>query len=267
MHVSHVQITRFAHLADVGIALNPMMTVLAGPPSCGLTTMLRAIAIACDDHGLAQCYRDPLEVRSTFGDVRRTCTERSADPKWLPLRCVSYGARRPVTGAIMEHGNHVTMFPFMTNDRDIANVELLLRRRPDKGSTLERALGWSPGTIAIERLLTVRTQHGVQSFSALGDSDRGLLTRVADIVQWQVQELDDRGLLVLIDEVELRLHHDQQWGLLSRLLDVFPGVQFVVTTKSTTVRAEAHRHGWLRDFHGMPLLCSEPSTTGEDLQP
>ena len=260
-HVSHVQIAKYAHLADVGIALHPRCTVLAGPPSCGLTTMLRAIAVACSDYSWAQCHRDPLEVHATFGETRRVCTNKHAEPMCLPLQCVSYGTRRPVVGEQMDHGDHVALFPFRVHgDRDLVNVELLLRRF-DARATLESALGWAPGTIEIDKLLMIRTRHGLLWEARLGDSDRGLLTLVADIVQWQVQERGNRRLLVLIDEIELRLHHDQQWGLLVRLINAFPDVQFVVTTKSPTIRTEAHKHGFLRDFYGLPLLSSEPSPT------
>lgn len=207
MHVDLLQVTEFGPLHELTVFFQGQMTVLAGPPACGLTTLLRALA----------CALSP----------------------WA-ARCLSR-----INVDVM----------FGSNDGNgLFNTELYLRRLGDGPGwlgacdRLGRLAGLTSGSVAVGNVLSV---DGVSALFA-PHSTIGLLAMGADIMH-EVGRLEPgHGLVVLIDEVELRLHPQQQEGLLQRFVDVFPGVQFVVSTKSPVVVGEAARMGSLLELGSLP---------------
>ena len=82
------------------------------------------------------------------------------------------------------------------------------------------------------------------SIEQLSDGEKCMIALVGDLARRLVvanpkrdEPLHGKGI-VLIDEIELHLHPAWQKGVLPRLLEVFPNVQFVVTTHSPLVLAQ-----------------------------
>lgn len=105
-----------------------------------------------------------------------------------------------------------------------------------------------------ENGIHVTSDWGKQELDALGDGYRALITMTMDIVGWQLlrqnnktilEEIetgssgDWRGLewtnidgIVIIDELEKHLHPSLQRKVLARLQEIFPKLQFIISTHS-----------------------------------
>lgn len=90
-------------------------------------------------------------------------------------------------------------------------------------------------------------QPEIHPFHELSDGFRNTLSMVADIA-YRMAMLNPQLLsevtrktpgVVLIDEVDLHLHPQWQKNILNNLQEIFPMVQFVVTTHSPTIIASA----------------------------
>jgi len=89
--------------------------------------------------------------------------------------------------------------------------------------------------------LTVEKAGQVFGFGQLSEGERNLIALVADIARRMSiarpgldASLSSDGV-VLIDEVDLHLHPKWQVDVLPRLLEIFPNLQFIVTTHSPLV--------------------------------
>ena len=85
------------------------------------------------------------------------------------------------------------------------------------------------------------TEKGSEvSFEQLSAGYRGVITIICDMIarlseKQQVEHIKDFQGIVLIDEVELHLHPKWQYSFMNKLREIFPLIQFVVTTHSPTV--------------------------------
>lgn len=135
-------------------------------------------------------------------------------------------------------------------------VHLQEGRRPPQLACVERAVIASiPGATAFRfnvrhRRLELKTEaHGLVAFDNLSDGYRNMVALVADIArraavlnpQYKAGAAARTAGIVLIDEIELHLHPTWQRAVLGRLTQVFPKIQFVVTTHSPQVVASAKR--------------------------
>jgi len=78
------------------------------------------------------------------------------------------------------------------------------------------------------------------SFNQLSAGYKGVITIICDLIarlseKQQVEQIADFQGVVLIDEVELHLHPKWQYGFMNKLREIFPLIQFIVTTHSPTV--------------------------------
>ena len=258
MHVDLLQVTEFGPVHELTVFFQGQMTVLAGPPACGLTTRLRALACALSPWAARCLSRINVDVtaRLAGGGPSRRVWNRDNDRIAWPVTCQSYGVARPIRGSSgrrTSDAHETGLFEGMFGSNDgngLFNTELYLRRLGDGPGwlgacdRLGRLAGLTSGSVAVGNVLSV---DGVSALFA-PHSTISLLAMGADIMH-EVGRLEPgHGLVVLIDEVELRLHPQQQEGLLQRFVDVFPGVQFVVSTKSPVVVGEAARMGSLLEL-------------------
>jgi len=85
------------------------------------------------------------------------------------------------------------------------------------------------------------TEKGSEvSFEQLSAGYRGVITIICDMIarlseKQQVEHIKDFQGIVLIDEVELHLHPKWQYSFMNKLREIFPLIQFMVTTHSPTV--------------------------------
>lgn len=96
------------------------------------------------------------------------------------------------------------------------------------------------------QLLIKTVNRGMQAFWMLNDGDRNFLGMVADIA-YRCVNLNPRLLqdatqqtpgIVLIDELNLYLDSKSKKNIIKRLQEIFPMIQFIVTTHSLTVAEE-----------------------------
>lgn len=79
------------------------------------------------------------------------------------------------------------------------------------------------------------------NFEQLSAGYRGVITIIADLLirlsenQPDVKHLKEFKGIVIIDEVELHLHPKWKYSFVKKLRDVFPKIQFIMTTHSPTV--------------------------------
>lgn len=78
------------------------------------------------------------------------------------------------------------------------------------------------------------------SFEQLSAGYRGVISIVCDLIvrfseKQTVDKISDFQGIVLIDEIELHLHPKWQYTFMNTLRDIFPLIQFIVTTHSSTV--------------------------------
>lgn len=79
------------------------------------------------------------------------------------------------------------------------------------------------------------------TFEQLSAGYKGVITIIADLLvrlsenQPNVNSIHEFKGIVLIDEVELHLHPKWKYNFVKRLRDIFPKIQFIMTTHSPTV--------------------------------
>lgn len=87
------------------------------------------------------------------------------------------------------------------------------------------------------------TEKGAKEveFERLSAGYKGVITIICDMLvrlsenQPHINEIQDYQGIVLIDEIELHLHPKWKYDFMKRLREIFPLIQFIVTTHSPTV--------------------------------
>lgn len=86
-----------------------------------------------------------------------------------------------------------------------------------------------------------KEKGSVVTFEQLSAGYKGVITIITDLLvrlsenQPQVTNINEFKGIVLIDEVELHLHPKWKYNFVKRLRDIFPKIQFIMTTHSPTV--------------------------------
>lgn len=89
--------------------------------------------------------------------------------------------------------------------------------------------------------VTFKEKGSFVTFEQLSAGYKGVITIVADLLvrlsdnQPNVSSIHEFKGIVLIDEVELHLHPKWKYNFVKRLRDIFPKIQFIMTTHSPTV--------------------------------
>lgn len=89
--------------------------------------------------------------------------------------------------------------------------------------------------------VTFKEKGSLVTFEQLSAGYKGVITIIADLLvrlsenQPQVTNINEFKGIVLIDEVELHLHPKWKYSFVTKLRDIFPKIQFIMTTHSPTV--------------------------------
>ncbi len=89
--------------------------------------------------------------------------------------------------------------------------------------------------------VTFKEKGSLVTFEQLSAGYKGVITIITDLLvrlsenQPQVTNVNEFKGIVLIDEVELHLHPKWKYNFVKRLRDIFPKIQFIMTTHSPTV--------------------------------
>lgn len=106
--------------------------------------------------------------------------------------------------------------------------------------SLGRTLGILLGNMKLQRLevvdkdVFVETEDGRLPLDALSQGTVSVLGWVGVLVQrlHEISTADGSAALVIIDEIDAHMHPEWQQAIISRLVDAFPKVQFIVSTHS-----------------------------------
>lgn len=118
-----------------------------------------------------------------------------------------------------------------TNIVSVEMAKKLLNELLDKDVEIDI----SPETV------TFKEKGSLVTFEQLSAGYKGVITIIADLLvrlsenQSQVININEFKGIVLIDEVELHLHPKWKYNFVKRLRDIFPLIQFIMTTHSPTV--------------------------------
>ena len=89
--------------------------------------------------------------------------------------------------------------------------------------------------------VTFNEKGSIVSFEQLSAGYKGVITIISDLLvrlsenQPMVKDINEFKAIVLIDEVELHLHPKWKYNFIKKLRDIFPLIQFIMTTHSPTV--------------------------------
>ena len=118
-----------------------------------------------------------------------------------------------------------------TNIVSVEMAKKLLNELLDKDVEIDI----SPETVIFKE------RGSIVTFEQLSAGYKGVITIIADLLvrlsenQPQVTNISEFKGIVLIDEVELHLHPKWKYNFVKRLRDIFPKIQFIMTTHSPTV--------------------------------
>lgn len=93
----------------------------------------------------------------------------------------------------------------------------------------------------IPETVTFKEKGSLVTFEQLSAGYKGVITIITDLLvrlsenQPNVVSIHEFKGIVLIDEVELHLHPKWKYNFVKRLRDIFPNIQFIMTTHSPTV--------------------------------
>ena len=215
----------------------------------------------CDPESRNQQYWIRTEItrkkgrRGIFSDIvrQRTNPGREEFP-WDQLFVSGYGAGRGVsgTGDISSYSAIDAVYNMFNYSEGLQNPELTIRRLmdPKSGSAFRaqeilRILRQATGTTDIKL-----TANGVRvggtwgdgmPLRDLADGYKSSVLWIADLIGWALafkpKLRGPKGMrgIVLVDELEQHLHARWQRTIVDDLRQVFPSLQFVVTTHSPLI--------------------------------
>ena len=88
--------------------------------------------------------------------------------------------------------------------------------------------------------VTFKERGSLVSFEQLSAGYRGVITIICDLIArfgntQEVEDISDFQGIVLIDEIEVHLHPKWKYNFMNKLREIFPLIQFIITTHSPTV--------------------------------
>jgi len=191
----------------------------------------------------------PIEIEQT--------TSPEKNFPWDDLFICGYGASRGIIGDRPIHEYLVTDSTytlFNYRERQLQNPELVIRRIKDSvnaksSESLERILQWIDEILMLPEQATKLEREGIDvggpwgksmPLLALGDGHQATLTWIVDMLGWALFYDDtmfqkEISGIVLLDEIEQHLHPLWQRSIISLLKNVFPKIQFILTTHSPLV--------------------------------
>ena len=187
--------------------------------------------------------------------IKQTFEPNEDEIPWEKFFVCGYGAGRGIIGAETYSRYSVTdsVYTLFRYDEVLQNSELIIRRIKDHIATdkYKRLLHWIDkilmlpvGSTKLEiGGLTVSGPWGRSvPVGALADGHQATLAWIVDMLGWALLQNKDvfQGEIsgiVLLDEVEQHLHPKWQRNIIPLLRNVFPRVQFIITTHSPLVAA------------------------------
>lgn len=206
-------------------------------------------------------------VKRKIWNIQENSTIPDDEFQWDEIFVCGYGAGRGTDGTVdyLKYSTINAVYTLFAYDQPLQNPELAMRRLIQKFEESEtsdsknKALDWLKNQLRPILLLNTpqddillekdgiwveNANWGKVPFAAIGDGYKGTLTWLMDLISWASLFADDifdetiKGI-VLIDEIEQHLHPKWQRTIVTLLRNAFPKIQFITTTHSPLVAADA----------------------------
>ena len=230
---------------------------LVGENGDGKTLLLQAITIACK--GIEKDGQEVFrEIKDDFTINLIDSSDNTYDGKNAEYKNIfAYGANRNNNCQLKEDDTgYLTLFDKsldLVNPVEwlikIDNIERYNKEREietflTKDKVIEILLEILNKDIKIEVTPTtvIFTEKGSEvDYRQLSAGYQGVITIVCDMLerlhqnQLDIKKIEEYKAITIIDEVELHLHPKWKYNFMTKLREIFPLVQFIVTTHSPTV--------------------------------
>ncbi len=219
---------------------------------------------------------NPPYVERTFkktssGNIEIANEQINPDPfPWDDVFACGYGAARGTFGT-KDYGEYATVdsvYTLFNYDSKLQNAELIIRRikdidlyqtsdrskdKLDAKVLLKKILNWIDRILDLPEESTQLGKSGItvsgpwgkfMPYMSLGDGYRATIAWISDLLGWALfyDETMFNGEIsgiVLLDEIEQHLHPSWQRKIIRLLTQQFPMIQFIFTTHSPLVAANA----------------------------
>jgi len=211
--------------------------------------------------------KEPYWIKTTFkktsADYTKVEQETFPDPfPWDDVFVCGYGAARGRYGTkdYREYSVVDAAYTLFNYDSPLQNSELIIRRIKDldefgTNKVLEKLLNaiakilmLPDGALTLGKEgLSVQGSWGKMPLSSVSDGYRATTAWLADFYGWimfyeEQMFIDDHiSGIVLVDEIEQHLHPSWQRNIVRLLNQQFPKIQFIITTHSPLVAANANK--------------------------
>jgi predicted ATP-binding protein involved in virulence len=260
--LTHIGILHFQGIKALEIADIPLDTrwiFLTGENAFGKTAVLRAIAkglVGDEDYVTPLPPQAKIFINAFVQNQPYHYIAQSKSKPVLKIPVATYGVSRfrllSAEREVSERSQQITYSLFHENG-ELMNIERLLidTERDDKPffnqlkkifKTILPSLA-DLQSVKVQKTRKIRYQEQNEAgqcyepvfLDDLAAGYRGILTMIGDMMMRLSDDktnLDDLSGIVLIDEIDAHLHPKYQYELPKLLSDVFPKVQFIVTTHS-----------------------------------
>lgn len=178
-----------------------------------------------------------------------------ADIQWDKFFVCGYGAGRGVTGAdtVSKYSIVDSVYTIFNYKQVLQNSEVVIRRLKDNISEADYAqvLHWVDTILMLPEGATKLEMGGLTvsghwgqpvPLGALADGYQSTIAWFLDLLGWALlhdPNIYENGLsgIVLLDEIEQHLHPRWQRNIIPLLREIFPKMQFIITTHSPLVAA------------------------------
>lgn len=267
--LTEIRIRHVRHLADITIPLSGdrrKSLILTGENSSGKTSVLDALAgllrDLAEDRPREADGTDDVEVELTSLPAMRELYRQGRfllacfdDTRQMEAKAAApVGTRRTLPRYRMEDEPAADLVRYLV-ERKAAQAFAAVEGDMDRADAVGEWFDWFQGVLRLlyaDPSLTLEFDPGAFRFSIhaagrdpfdLGTMSMGYAAAfeiVADLImRMEAQGSRDLEGIVLIDEIEAHLHADLQKRIVPLLMELFPNVQFLLTTHSPFVLSSA----------------------------
>ena len=200
--------------------------------------------------GVKKCWIETTihHERDSKLETVEQVTEPREDFPWGKIFVCGYGANRTILGSELfeKYSLADSLYTLFSYGQPSQSPELMLRRRAMSKEEIEEICGWIDEVLMLDKGSTKLDEGGIKIKSiggrdvylgSLPDGHVSMMTLVLDMLGWAtLKGLKDQknkmSGIILIDEIEQHLHPSWQKYIIRQLHNVFPNLQFIVTTHS-----------------------------------
>ncbi|MFK5976501.1 MAG: AAA family ATPase [Sulfurovum sp.] len=247
LNIDTINIKNFFSITDISLdnLKDKKEIYIVGENGDGKTLLLQAIAV-----GIKGTSADGLQ---SFREIENTYTIEIENKELCENNFLAYGALRNSVCQMKE--DKLGFLTLFSGEFDLKSpIDWLLTLDYSEKAGKSNIISVKEAKKLLQSLLnsdiqiditppnqvTFTEKGSIVDFKQLSAGYKGVITIVCDLIdrlsqKQQVEDIKEYQGIVLIDEVELHLHPKWSYGFMKKLRDIFPLIQFIVTTHSPTV--------------------------------